>query len=44
MGRPLITHYLGPCCWPALGQTASCLGGLPSPGRGLPDATLLGQV
>lgn len=43
MGRPLITHYLGPRCWPALGQSASWLGGLPSPGRGLLGATLLGQ-
>ena len=34
MGRPLITHYLGPRCWPAPGQSASWLGGLPSPGRG----------
>ena len=41
MGRPLITHYLGPRCWPALGQSASWLGGLPSPGRGLLGATLL---
>lgn len=48
MGHSLITHYLGPHCWPALGQPASWLGGwgrpaLPNPGRGPLSATLLGQ-
>ena len=33
MGRPLITHYLGPHCWPALRQPASWLGGWGGPAR-----------
>lgn len=31
MGRPLITHYLGPHCWPALRQPASGRGGWGGP-------------
>lgn len=31
MGRPLITHYLGPHCWPALGQPASWQGACGGP-------------
>lgn len=42
-GYPINHSLLGSRRWPALGQSASWLGGLPSPGRGLLGATLLGH-
>lgn len=43
MGRPLITHYLGPRCWPASWAVGQLAGRTAQPSSWQLGATLLGQ-